>query len=260
MSHLLGGAGAVALAALVLAEPGPLSDPVEVYALIEKVVCEPSEESPERIQVWGAFALAEGRFGEYYRSPEWGYLYFNAKKGEEEKCRAQWADLKRVAGSGECLGFGFRHESRETIRLRRAEEPPANPTGYPIGHGVQKTRNAEYGPIRRLMSLPKPLSPIKEFKVNAPKEEYRRLGQELTLVAKNCAAKKQGAKYLFEIERASAEVLASPPIPEGDEETKWQVFVAVEPGETITWRVRVIRDGLETAPVATARFEVKPRT
>jgi len=34
------------------------SDPVGVYAIVDKVVFEPNETNPERIQVWGAFALS----------------------------------------------------------------------------------------------------------------------------------------------------------------------------------------------------------
>ncbi|MCA1660297.1 MAG: hypothetical protein LC642_07155, partial [Verrucomicrobiaceae bacterium] len=41
------------------------SDLVGVYAFIEKVVLEPSDAAPERIQLWGGFALADGR-GEKY--------------------------------------------------------------------------------------------------------------------------------------------------------------------------------------------------
>src|SRR5437879_796628 len=36
------------------------SGPVGIYAIIEKVIFEPSEQAPERIQIWGAFAVVEG--------------------------------------------------------------------------------------------------------------------------------------------------------------------------------------------------------
>src|ERR1044072_3600220 len=49
------------------------SDPVGIYALVDKVVFEPNETSPERIQIWGAFAIAEGN-GDTYRNAERGYL------------------------------------------------------------------------------------------------------------------------------------------------------------------------------------------
>jgi hypothetical protein len=34
------------------------SDPVGIYAVIDRVVMEPKEGTPERIQVWGVFVLA----------------------------------------------------------------------------------------------------------------------------------------------------------------------------------------------------------
>src|SRR5262245_40679557 len=36
------------------------SDPIGIYAFVDKVVFEPNADKPERIQVWGGFALAEG--------------------------------------------------------------------------------------------------------------------------------------------------------------------------------------------------------
>ncbi len=36
------------------------SGPVGIYGIVEKVVFEPNERSPERIQVWGAFAYVDG--------------------------------------------------------------------------------------------------------------------------------------------------------------------------------------------------------
>src|SRR5687767_12006484 len=47
------------------------SDPVGVYALVDKVVIEPSEGTPERIQVHGSFCLAEGG-RDKYASPKTG--------------------------------------------------------------------------------------------------------------------------------------------------------------------------------------------
>jgi hypothetical protein len=35
------------------------SDPTGIYAFVDRVVFEPSDTAPERIQVWGGFALAK---------------------------------------------------------------------------------------------------------------------------------------------------------------------------------------------------------
>ena len=51
-----------ALAVLVLFAAGDLiaSGPVGIYAMVDKVVFEPNDTAPERIQIWGAFALVDG--------------------------------------------------------------------------------------------------------------------------------------------------------------------------------------------------------
>jgi hypothetical protein len=53
------------------------SDPVGIYAIVEKVVFEPNDQAPERIQVWGAFALSDAQHGDGYLAPQRGYLYYS---------------------------------------------------------------------------------------------------------------------------------------------------------------------------------------
>ena len=55
-----------------------------MYALIERVVVEPSVESPERLQVWGVFSVAAGKYGEFYRAPRRGYMYFKLDDGDAD--------------------------------------------------------------------------------------------------------------------------------------------------------------------------------
>src|SRR5690242_6009533 len=74
------------------------SDPIGMYAIVDKVVVEPSTGSPERLQVWGAFSVAEG-FGYTYKKPEAGYLYYKLPEKKAEAARNEWADLKSVAGT-----------------------------------------------------------------------------------------------------------------------------------------------------------------
>jgi hypothetical protein len=128
------------------------SDPVGIYAFVDKVVLEPSEGSPERIQVWGGFALAEGRGYEYARAQR-GYMYFKAKPGEEEICRKEWNDLKSLAGTGQVVGFGTRHKPKGTIR--KADAKAENPDTYPTGFGLTKMRDKDYAPIKELLELQK---------------------------------------------------------------------------------------------------------
>lgn len=114
--------------------PAPVSDPLGLYAVIEKVVLEPSESAPERIQVWGAFALSDARSGDAYSTPQTGYLYYRCQAGQETTCRNEWADLKSVAGKGVGVGFGGRYNP--TGRVRKASDKPADPDPYPIRMGV----------------------------------------------------------------------------------------------------------------------------
>src|SRR5207244_1267145 len=91
------------------------SDPVGIYARVDRVSMEPNEQSPERIKIWGAFSMAAGR-GDTYLAPECGYLYFQVDPGHEKECRAEWADFKRVAGNGQIIAFGNRYGTKLTVR------------------------------------------------------------------------------------------------------------------------------------------------
>ena len=128
------------------------SDPVGIYAFVDKVVLEPSDGSPERIQVWGGFALAEGR-GYEYAAGQRGYMYFTVKPGEEEICRKEWNDLKSLAGTGQIVAFGMRHKPNGTIR--KADAKPEKPDVYPTGFGLTKIKQKDYAPIKNLLELQK---------------------------------------------------------------------------------------------------------
>ncbi len=129
------------------------SDPIGIFARVDKVVFEPNAEAPERIQVWGAFALASKQGGAY-EPVQRGYLYYSLKPGKEEVCRKEWADLKAIAGTDQIVGIGRRYEP---TRLRKATDKPADPDVYPVGYGLAKVsdRSSDYPPIRDLRLLPK---------------------------------------------------------------------------------------------------------
>jgi hypothetical protein len=110
------------------------SDPMGVYAVVERVVFEPSETEPQRIQVWGAFALSDRRSADTYQPAQSGYLYYTCPAGQATVCRNEWADIKSVAGKGLGIGFGGRYAP--TGRVRKADEKPATPDVYPIRMGV----------------------------------------------------------------------------------------------------------------------------
>ena len=112
--------------------PAHASDPVGIYALVEKVVFEPNESAPERVQVWGAFALTDGRSGDGYLPAQRGFLYFTLKSGKEDTCRKEWNDLKAVAGTGQGVGFGGRYVPNG--RVRKAGEKAESVSGVSYSH------------------------------------------------------------------------------------------------------------------------------
>jgi hypothetical protein len=126
------------------------SDPVGIYAFVDKVVLEPSQGAPERIQVWGGFALAEGS-GEKYSPAQRGYMYFKLKPGKETICQNEWNDLKSVAGTNKIVTFGTRYGEKGTVR--KPDAKPENPDVYPTGWGMTKNSRADYGPVKDLLAL-----------------------------------------------------------------------------------------------------------
>jgi hypothetical protein len=111
------------------------SVPIGVYAMVEKVVLEPNDTQPQRIQIWGAFAVAD-RTPAGYGPAQRGYLYYSCPAGQETICRNEWNDIRSMAGRDELIGFGDRNRPRD--RVRAADERPASPSTYPIQMGVFK--------------------------------------------------------------------------------------------------------------------------
>lgn len=103
------------------------SGAVGIYAVIEKVVLEPSEAAPERIQIWGAFTLVEGSTT---LTPQRGYMYFSlppGNTGQRQAVLTEWKDLKSVAGTGEAVAFGqvgYIGAFKDELLSRPAGMPP----------------------------------------------------------------------------------------------------------------------------------------
>ena len=85
-----------------------------------------------------------------YLPPARGYLYL-AYGGANATVRAEWNDLKQVAGTGQVVSFGSRYELK--ARLRAADERPAGPDTYVLNFGVQKNRRTDYEPIKALLAF-----------------------------------------------------------------------------------------------------------
>lgn len=143
------------------------SGPLGIYGIVDKVVFEPNEQSPERVQVWGAFMYVETSVvGQSLTvsKPTRGYLYFRLGGSADALVRNEWADLKSVAGTGQAVGFGrwgyiggfgslqpdatsntppyilerSPGNPRTDLRVRPATEKPAGPALYQTDSGVVK--------------------------------------------------------------------------------------------------------------------------
>lgn len=124
------------------------SDRVGIYGIVDKVVFEPSAENPERVQIWGAFAVATRNDRDLYDPVQRGYLYF-AAPNDTPLARTEWKDLNALAGTKRIVAFGSRFG--QSVRVRTANERPQAPDRYALGIGVQMIQpDRDYPPIRAL--------------------------------------------------------------------------------------------------------------
>jgi hypothetical protein len=140
--------GLTALAISVAVAAMSASDRTAVYARIDKVVLEPTAEAPQRVQVWGVFAMAKPNDMNDYLPPARGYLYF-ALAANPQAAQKEWADLQSVAGTNQIVGFGSRWELK--ARVRNADEKPDKADPYAMGIGVTKIRRTDYAPVKALL-------------------------------------------------------------------------------------------------------------
>ena len=142
----------LSLITLIVAAAGSAlyaSDPIAVYARIDRVVMTPAEGTPNTIQVFGVFSLASPDNRNDYQAPQRGYLYLTLP-GDDAQARREWNDLKAVAGTKQIVAFGNR--SRLKPRLRAEKDAPSAPDTYVTGMGVTKVKaDTDYAPIRALV-------------------------------------------------------------------------------------------------------------
>ena len=140
------------------------SEMVGIYAVVEKVIFEPNDRSPERIQIWGVISTDRNA-----ANPRRGYLYFRLPSlffpEANEAAKKEWADFKAIAGTGQPVAFGRRFfprlyqgqvsAYRQSLgRVRPASAKPSDPEPYPVNIGVSKlTDSTIVGNLRK--ALPK---------------------------------------------------------------------------------------------------------
>ena len=135
------------------AVPARASDPMALYARVDKVVVEPAGGPPQTITIFGVFALAKPGDRNDYLAPARGYLYFTVK-ANPIAARAEWADLQRLAGTGQIVSLGSRYELKP--RLRPLDEKPVNPDPYVVSIGLMRSRDDSGNPpVRALRAVPR---------------------------------------------------------------------------------------------------------
>ena len=147
--------GLAVAAALCTVAGVKASDPVGVYAMVERVVLEPNDSAPKSVQIWGAFTPSvepprptykpEQAYGDVQR----GYMYFTCAAGKASTCTAEWNDLKSVAGKSEVVGFGARWAAAKP-RVRPASEAVSSPDLYETNIGIVKI--GKYGEYPSLVT------------------------------------------------------------------------------------------------------------
>ena len=144
--------GRTILTLALTAVPAHASDPMALYARVDKVIVEPTS-GAQTIQIFGVFALAKPDDRNDYLAPARGYLYFTVKDNPIA-ARAEWADLQRLAGTGQVVSLGSRYELKP--RLRPLDEKPVNPDPYVVSIGLMRSRDDSGNPpVRALRAVPR---------------------------------------------------------------------------------------------------------
>src|SRR5262249_46166564 len=179
---------------LLLAGGAAVASPrVGCYVMIDKVVLEPDANAPDRVQLWGVFAKVKDG-GSGITEPVYGYMYFKAEPATAADARREWADLKKLEGTGQCVAFASDDAVGLKGRVRRAGETPAGPEPFPVVQGMFKLRDDNF-PARELRALPIVTAPAAGSEVEPG---------SVTLTARNIVARDHpGAKYTFEIQTSS---------------------------------------------------------
>lgn len=246
----------IVTAALACAAVVPLpSDPAAVFAMVDRAVLLPDGKQPTSIELHGAFALAEGSRGAFYKSPRTGVLRF-AIGTDAEATKRQWHDLAKVAGTGKVVSFGSRYEmlAKEVVptRVAQADEVVDRLPAFPAGFGLIEVTTDDYGPTRALRLLPRCL-PVDLGELRVPANWPIR---DVVFACANCMAADDDLRYVFRVETSDGERFPSGVIRPGKGITTWTPSLALQVGEVVTWSVQVTGAKVTQAPIDSASFVV----
>jgi hypothetical protein len=126
------------------------------YALVDKVVLEPDDSAPERIQVWGVFALSEpsgnpSAPAPRYAAPRPGYLYL---KLPPDRPATAWGGWK--PGPGDRQVVKFHTHPNLYLRVRDAAEMPDAPDAFGMSGPEPVRPDTEYAPVKALLTMRNP--------------------------------------------------------------------------------------------------------
>jgi hypothetical protein len=145
------GVGTV-LAFVLLGGTAHASYPAGIYVRVHDVKYEGDDASPTAVKIYGDFVLAMP--GLKLSEAKRGVMYFSIVPGKESVCRAEWADLKKMASTdltaANYVGFGSTKVNNEdaddaTSRANRPkvhekESADLKPVPYPLNTGLIKLR------------------------------------------------------------------------------------------------------------------------
>ena len=211
--------------------PSRASDPVCVYGVISRVALEPETKNPTTAVVLGTFIVARGvpGDGDVYTEPAYGVLYYSIREGDEANTRIEWNDLKSVAGTGTCVAFGSRYDTRPSVRSGCGDPTATKPDPYVAVGLTQIAADTLRTHVVGLLGFPRLLEPA-ECGVPMTFTPTLAVHPILTTLYPD-------ATYVFTIETESGSTVTSPPVLPSSGRVSWTPDVKLKPAE-YNWTVQ----------------------
>ena len=156
--------------------------PPPVYVVVDEVVVEPCEKSPERVTIRGVFARLKDGKGAEYTTPVEGSVHFTLPREKAKEWEKELKAWQNAAGTGKVVPVGMCDDAGTFLKvaIRKPDERPktADET-YTPGHvGATDETNgkqtwADMEPVRDLQKF------IKERKAKAEKGKEAKKGDKV---------------------------------------------------------------------------------